>query len=89
MDFNFITVNGGDASLDIPPSILCQELLFLSFQRGKTALMMAAKRGKAGVVKILIDSGANLEAKDKVTITLIVSYVYLPPMIIFHAPQVV
>ena len=37
------------------------------FQSGKTALLVAAGNGRSDVVKILIDGGANLEAKNNVS----------------------
>ena len=32
-----------------------------------TALMYAAKNGKADVIKVLLDAGADIEAKDNVS----------------------
>ena len=36
------------------------------FQRGETALHMAARAGQADVVKYLVQNGARVEAKAKV-----------------------
>ena len=36
-------------------------------QDGDTALIIASKGGRSGLVKLLVESGANNEAKDKVS----------------------
>ena len=38
-----------------------------TFQSGTTALLLATELGKADMVKVLTDAGADLEAKNKVT----------------------
>ena len=39
-------------------------------QNGKTALIYAARGGKAEVTKVLLDAGASIEAKDCVSKTI-------------------
>lgn len=41
-------------------------LFFVSFQRGETALHMAARAGQADVVRYLLKNGAKVETKSKV-----------------------
>ena len=38
------------------------------FQNGNTALMEASAFGHSAVVKVLMDNGANVEAKNKVCV---------------------
>ena len=41
----------------------------MTVQRNETALHIAAERGKADVVKLLADAGANLNEKGRVGVS--------------------
>ena len=52
----------------------CKQLIFETFmQDGAPALIIAAQRGHAAVVKLLLEEGANSEAPNKV-VTHFMSY---------------
>lgn len=48
------------------PSASTDRSLFASFQRGETALHMAARAGQADVVRYLLKNGAKVDTKSKV-----------------------
>ncbi len=39
----------------------------MTSQRGRTALIMAAWRGRKDMAELLLDRGADMEAKDRVS----------------------
>ena len=43
------------------------EVTFPFLQDGRTALLIAARNGKGEIVKVLVDVGASLEAKQMVS----------------------
>lgn len=50
----------------IPLFLLCVCVYVCAFQRGETALHMAARAGQSNVVRYLIQNGARVDAKAKV-----------------------
>lgn len=51
------------------PAFLCVRVCACVLQRGETALHMAARAGQSNVVRYLIQNGAQVDAKAKVTPT--------------------
>ncbi len=47
-------------------STLLLSLYFITVQNGKTALHLAAQRGRIGIVQLLIGAHADLNLQDKV-----------------------
>ena len=59
---------------------VCAEYLFvLRYQKGRTALFLAAEKGHYTIVEFFVENGADIEAVDHVTLlTFHLNYIELP-----------
>ncbi len=55
-------------------NLLCNSHMCVVLQYGQTALHNAASRGHIEIATLLIDSGCDLNAPDKASITLFITY---------------
>ena len=53
-----------------------QHILYVLTQDGQTALMLASQKGHLEVVTLLLEKGADIHAKDNVSLSIFVCIVF-------------